>query len=146
MRNQLIRLATIAMVATGLIACEAKKPTTAPSTKAEKTADKSAAKTAKAADGAASAAIAKVNGIVIPKTEFDKKYNKMTRAFTKRGKDIPAGLSQRYKESILKQLINKELLNQEVGKQKITVADDQLARNLPTIRRCSAQTRTSHGT
>jgi parvulin-like peptidyl-prolyl isomerase len=130
MRNELHRIAVLAIVSMALMACESTKKTAGPADKAAKR-GAATAKTdpvAATANADASAAIAKVNGIVIPKTEFDKKYNKMTRAFTKRGKDIPAGLSQRYKESILKQLINKELLNQEVGKQKITVADDQLAK------------------
>lgn len=70
--------------------------------------------------------IATVNGVVIARDEFDKKFEKMTRAFTKRGKDIPAGLAARYRESILKQLVDKELLNQRIASEKVEVAADAL--------------------
>jgi peptidyl-prolyl cis-trans isomerase C len=70
--------------------------------------------------------IATVNGVVIARDEFDKKFEKMTRAFTKRGKDIPPGLAARYRESILKQLVDKELLNQRIASEKVDVAADAL--------------------
>ena len=65
--------------------------------------------------------IAKINGVEVDRAEFDKKYAKMTKAFTTRNKDIPEGLALRYKESILKQLIDKELLQQEIQKQNVQV-------------------------
>ena len=61
--------------------------------------------------------LAKVNGTEVSKSEFEQKYVKMTKAFTARKKDIPENLAKRYKESILKQLIEKELLKQEIAKQ-----------------------------
>lgn len=103
---------------------------------AEKGAEKAAdgaekAGTEKAGDTAAAAAsptgpIAKVNGVDIPRDEFDKKYDKMTRAFTKRNKEIPPGLAARYRESILKQLVDKELLNQKIASEKISVDEPTL--------------------
>ncbi|MBV71004.1 MAG: hypothetical protein CMH52_06590 [Myxococcales bacterium] len=120
------RLFVLMLAATALVACEPK-----PAAKADKAAaakpgaaktDTPATKKASAADGV----VARVNGVSVAKADFDKKYTKMTRAFTKRGKEIPAGLAQRYKESILKQLVDKELLNQEINKEKVAVQDDTL--------------------
>lgn len=65
--------------------------------------------------------IAKINGQTLERAEFDKKYAKMTKAFTVRKKDIPEGLAQRYKESILKQLVDKELLRQAIAKVGVKV-------------------------
>lgn len=99
---------------------------------AEKTAEKGAEKPAeKAGEAAAKPAaaggpIAKVNGVDIPRDEFDKKYDKMTRAFTKRNKEIPPGLAARYRESILKQLIDKELLDQKIKGESIQVDEKTL--------------------
>lgn len=78
---------------------------------------------AKAAD---QGPIATVNGVAIARDEFDKKYEKMTRAFTKRGKEIPPGLAARYRESILKQLVDKELLNQRIAAEKVEVSAEAL--------------------
>jgi len=99
-------------------------------TAAEKGADKAAMEggdeAAEPAAGTAKPAapggpIAKVNGVDIPRDEFDKKYDKMTRAFTKRNKEIPPGLAARYRESILKQLVDKELLDQTIKKENVEV-------------------------
>lgn len=70
--------------------------------------------------------IAKINGKPLDRAEFDKKYAKMTKAFTVRKKDIPEGLAQRYKESILKQLVDKELLRQAIAKDGIKVEEAAL--------------------
>ena len=121
------RMFVLMLAATALIACEKK---TAAKSESEAPAKASAA-TAKKADEKDTAkdnVIARVNGVSVAKADFDKKYTKMTRAFTKRGKEIPAGLAQRYKESILKQLVDKELLNQEIAKEKVAVADDTLTK------------------
>ncbi|MEZ4435791.1 MAG: peptidylprolyl isomerase [bacterium] len=82
-----------------------------------------AGETPKAAD---QGPIATVNGVAIARDEFDKKYEKMTRAFTKRGKEIPPGLAARYRESILKQLVDKELLNQRIAAEKVEVSAEAL--------------------
>ena len=134
-------ISIIAVVGLALTGCS-KKENAAGSAKKAATKSAATAKTAKAAKkGATPAAakgseakaapaakgpIAKVNGVSVARTEFDRKYNKMTRAFTKRGKEIPVGLAQRYKESILKQLVDKELLNQEIKKKNVTIENTQL--------------------
>ncbi len=112
------------------------KKDSAPTDKSEKAATAAAEGTPAATEGAAPAdgkaaetpanlaaggPIAKVNGVDIPRDEFDKKYDKMTRAFTKRNKEIPPGLATRYRESILKQLVDKELLDQKIKAEKIQV-------------------------
>ncbi len=107
---------------------EATKAATAEKATAEKGAEKAAEPTADgdAKPAAAGGPIAKVNGVDIPRDEFDKKYDKMTRAFTKRNKEIPPGLAARYRESILKQLIDKELLDQKIKAETITVDEKTL--------------------
>ena len=108
-----------------------KKATDAKKATAAKKADaKPAPGDKKGTEAAATGPIAIVNGVKVARSEFDRKYNKMTRAFTKRKKTIPAGLAQRYKESILRQLIDKEILRQEITRQKITVDDAKLAQEL----------------
>jgi parvulin-like peptidyl-prolyl isomerase len=127
MNKIITRFSIIALAGLALTACEKKPSNTADKAKAKPAAtDKSKASAAAAPKAAKTGAIARVNGIEVPRAEFDKKYDKMTRAFTKRGKDIPAGLAQRYKESILKQLVDKELLNQQITKEKIDVASTEL--------------------
>ena len=126
------RLAVLAALSMALVACgkkDAAKETKAADT-AAKTETAKKATTAETPKEAAkpSGPIAKVNGVELSRGDFDRKFEKMTRAFTKRGKEIPPGLAQRYKESILKQLVDKELLNQEIKKLKIGVEDAQLAK------------------
>ncbi|MEE2787199.1 MAG: peptidylprolyl isomerase [Myxococcota bacterium] len=108
----------------------ADKATATPKKKEEtgKAEDKTAAKTD--GDAKATGPVAKVNGVEVSRDEFNRKYGKMTRAFTKRKKTIPDGLSQRYKESILRQLVDKELLRQEIKKQGVSVDDAKLAQEL----------------
>ena len=65
--------------------------------------------------------IASVNGVEVSRDEFDRKYAKMTKAFTTRKKDIPENLARRYRESILNQLIEKELLSQKIKAAGIAV-------------------------
>lgn len=72
--------------------------------------------------------IAKVNGVEVSKDEFQRKFEKMTRAFTRRGKEIPPGLAHRYRESILKQLIDKELLNQKIKAGNVKIDEAALAK------------------
>lgn len=98
---------------------------TASSSKAKAGTPKAGGETKKApakdAAPKATGPIATINGKPLDRTEFDKKYAKMTKAFTVRKKDIPEGLAQRYKESILKQLIDKELLRQAIAKDGVKV-------------------------
>ncbi len=84
-------------------------------------------KTAKAA-AAATGPLATVNGVSIPRDEFEKKYAKMTKAFTTRNKEIPEGLARRYKESILKQIIDKELLGQKIKAANVQTDSAELDR------------------
>ena len=71
--------------------------------------------------------IAKVNGTDIKKEEFIEKYSKRLQAFTARNRPIPEALASRYRDSILKQIVDKELLTQEIKKQGVTPNDKQIA-------------------
>lgn len=77
---------------------------------------------------AATGPLATVNGVSIPRDEFEKKYAKMTKAFTTRNKEIPEGLARRYKESILKQIVDKELLGQKIKAAKVETDAAELDR------------------
>lgn len=81
---------------------------------------------AQAAKSAADDVVARVNGTAISRSDFDAKYNKMTRAFTTRNKEIPENLARRYKESILKQLVERELLNQKIASAGVKVEPAEL--------------------
>ena len=137
-----MRAAVILSAALALAACN--KPGDAPnagkagtsSTGAETAETGKAAKPADAPKAGTTAApsatgpIANVNGVAIDRGEFDSKYAKMTKAFTTRKKDIPAGLAKRYRESILKQLVDKELLRQKISEAGVKVDDAALATEL----------------
>ena len=71
--------------------------------------------------------IAKVNGSEIKKADFIEKYSKMTKAFTARNRPIPETLASRYRDSILKQIVDKELLTQEIKKQGVNPDAKQIA-------------------
>lgn len=139
MFRMMTRLGLTGMLAASLVACGDTAPKDGGKAKsASSDAKKAPASAAKAGDtkkadtkaktdAPAKAAplptgpIAKINGKELDRTEFDKKYAKMTKAFTVRKKDLPEGLAQRYRESILKQLIDKELLRQAIAKEGVSV-------------------------
>ena len=79
--------------------------------------------------------IAKVNGTDIKKEEFIEKYSKMTKAFTARNRPIPEALASRYRDSILKQIVDKELLTQEIKKQGVTPNDKQIATSVENYKK-----------
>ncbi len=135
------RAAVVLGFALALAACN--KPADAPSTdKAGAASGAASANTGKSEkpqakpEGAATATpsatgpIAKVNDVAIARAEFDAKYAKMTKAFTTRKKEIPAGLAKRYRESILKQLVDKELLRQKIEGAGVKVDAESLAKEL----------------
>ncbi|MCB1089027.1 MAG: peptidylprolyl isomerase, partial [Verrucomicrobiae bacterium] len=119
------RLGVYAFLATAMVACgkgDNKTGGDAPaSTAAAAKSPASAAPASAAAAAVPTGPIAVINGVKLDREEFDKKYAKMTKAFTTRNKDIPEGLALRYKESILKQLIDREILQQAIQKQNIQV-------------------------
>lgn len=121
------RIGLFALVAAALAACGKSGEPAAGGEKAAAPKSTAAEKGSAQAPASAPAAavetgpIARINGTEIDREDFDKKYSKMTKAFTTRNKDIPEGLALRYKESILKQLVDKELLQQEINKQGVQV-------------------------
>ena len=114
------RIGLSVALATGLFACSGKKEE-APAGGDKPAAASAASQAGEAITGLPAGPIAKVNGIEISKPEFEQKYSKMTKAFTSRKKDIPENLAKRYKESILKQLIEKELLKQKIAKENVQI-------------------------
>jgi parvulin-like peptidyl-prolyl isomerase len=123
------RIGLLLAVGAGLTACADKKEEgtkpAVPATTAASAAS-SGAVDAPPALNLPAGPLAKVNGTEISRTEFEQKYVKMTKAFTARKKDIPENLAKRYKESILKQLIEKELLRQEITKQSVQIDGPEL--------------------
>ncbi|MBU0551367.1 peptidylprolyl isomerase, partial [Myxococcota bacterium] len=75
----------------------------------------------------ASPFIAKVNGVGITREAFDAKYERMTRSFQARNKPVPDSIATRYRETILKQLIERELINQKIKAEGIIISDEALA-------------------
>jgi peptidyl-prolyl cis-trans isomerase C len=117
------------------VATKAKAETAKPDTKKAEKADAKKGAAAKMAKPAGAGfdlstipeVIAKVNGSDIKKSEFIAKYSKMTKAFTARNRPIPETLASRYRDSILKQIVDKELLTQEIKKQGVNPDDKQIA-------------------
>ena len=136
--SKVIRTLLFSGVFVGLTACNQPSPTTPPKTgggdeKPKETGKKAVTKsTGSKATSAANAEgpIAKVNGVAIDRGEFDAKFTKMTKAFTTRKKEIPAGLAKRYRQSILKQLVDKELLRQKIESAGVKIEDADLAKEL----------------
>ncbi len=119
------RLGMAVALTSSLVACSGKKEEGgAGAPKA--TASAAASATAENVSGIPAGPIAKVNGVEVSRTEFEQKYAKMTKAFTTRKKEIPDNLAKRYKESILKQLIEKELLKQRIAKDSVTIEPAEL--------------------
>lgn len=128
------RWALAQVVAVSLVACGKTESGDAPATSTPTTSETKAATgvapkqttpTAAAAPTeaapVATGPLARINGVELPREEFDSKYAKMTKAFTARQKEIPEGLARRYMESILKQLVEKELLRQKIEGESIQV-------------------------
>ena len=63
--------------------------------------------------------IAKVNGVNIPLKSFSEKYDRFVEGFEARKQKVPNRIALRYRESIIKRLIEEELIRQEAEKQKV---------------------------
>ena len=125
MMFRVCRLGMAVALTSSLVACSGKKEEGgAGAPKA--TASAAASATAENVSGIPAGPIAKVNGVEVSRTEFEQKYAKMTKAFTTRKKEIPDNLAKRYKESILKQLIEKELLKQRITKDNVAIENAEL--------------------
>ena len=66
--------------------------------------------------------IAKINGVSIPLKAFSEKYDRFVEGFEARKQKVPNRIALRYRESIIKRLIEEELIRQEAEKKKV-VAD-----------------------
>jgi parvulin-like peptidyl-prolyl isomerase len=65
--------------------------------------------------------IARVNGQGIALKLFSEKYSRFSKTFKARKRKVPNKIAQRYRDSIVKRLIEEELIKQESQKQQIQV-------------------------
>lgn len=70
--------------------------------------------------------IATVNGKGIKIAEFSEKYNRFTQTFKARKRPVPRKIDARYRDSIVKRLVEEELISQEANRSKITVDTAEL--------------------
>jgi peptidyl-prolyl cis-trans isomerase C len=70
--------------------------------------------------------IAKVNGVGVPLALFQSKYNRFTKTFKSRKRQVPNRIAKRYRESVVKRMVEDELVNQEAKAKKITVSATDL--------------------
>ena len=70
--------------------------------------------------------IASVNGKGIKLSEFTKKYDRFTQTFKARKRPVPRKIDARYRDSIVKRLVEEELIAQEADRAKIVVDPAQL--------------------
>lgn len=65
--------------------------------------------------------IAKVNGVGIPLSLFTDKYDRFTQTFKARKRPVPNRIDSRYRDSIVKRLIEESLIAQEADRAKVSV-------------------------
>ena len=65
--------------------------------------------------------IAKVNGQGVPLKLFTEKYDRFTQTFKARKRPVPNRIDSRYRDSIVKRLVEEALISQEADKVKVTV-------------------------
>jgi parvulin-like peptidyl-prolyl isomerase len=70
--------------------------------------------------------IAKVNGKGIKLAEFTEKYDRFTQTFKARKRPVPSKIDTRYRDSIVKRLVEEALIAQEADKSKVTVDPKEL--------------------
>lgn len=70
--------------------------------------------------------IASVNGKGIKLADFTEKYDRFTQTFKARKRPVPAKIDARYRDSIVKRLIEEELIAQEAEQSKISIDQAQL--------------------
>ena len=70
--------------------------------------------------------IATVNGVGIPLSLYQTKFDRFAETFKKRNRPIPNKIGKRYRESIVKRLIEDELILQEAKRSKVTVDPKEL--------------------
>ena len=70
--------------------------------------------------------IAKVNGQGIKLAEFTAKYDRFTQTFKARKRPIPRKIDARYRDSIVKRLVEEALIAQEASNSKVKVNPKEL--------------------
>ncbi|MEE2645124.1 MAG: peptidylprolyl isomerase [Myxococcota bacterium] len=70
--------------------------------------------------------IAKVNGTPVSLSDFQSKYDRLAQTFKRRNRPIPNRLAKRYRESILKRLVDSVLIDQEAKRRQVKVSNEDL--------------------
>ena len=79
--------------------------------------------------------LAVVNGVVITKVDFDRKFHQVKQHMLRQGQQIPDDRLAKIKTDILETMINEELLFQESKKKGITVEPEAIAADLKRIKK-----------
>ena len=79
--------------------------------------------------------LAVVNGVVITKVDFDRKFHQVKQHMLRQGQQIPDDRLAKIKTDILETMINEELLFQESRKKGITVEPEAIAADLKRIKK-----------
>jgi peptidyl-prolyl cis-trans isomerase C len=79
--------------------------------------------------------LAVVNGVVITKVDFDRKFHQVKQHMLRQGQQIPDDRLAKIKTDILETMINEELLFQESKKKGITVEPEAIATDLKRIKK-----------
>lgn len=66
-----------------------------------------------------SGAIAKVNGVELARTEFDRQLDKTEQRFQRAGRNITSALETRLKENLVRKLVDEELIRQRAEKEGV---------------------------
>jgi parvulin-like peptidyl-prolyl isomerase len=101
-----------------------------------------AIKKASATNGAALPAVTGKNGLIarvnnqgIPLTRFQEKYKRFTQTFRARKRAVPPNIDSRYRESIVKRLVEETLIAQESKRLKVKVNAKKLQREFEKYKR-----------
>jgi peptidyl-prolyl cis-trans isomerase C len=69
--------------------------------------------------------IAEVNGVAIPRADFERQLDRTRDRFRQANRDIPPALETRLKENILRRLIEDELIVQKAKTETVNLADEE---------------------
>ena len=72
-------------------------------------------------------AVAKVNGVVVSRRDYEQSLEELTTAFSQQGLDVAdATVKAQMEEQALRGAVNKELLLQEAAKENVTASDEDV--------------------
>ncbi len=88
--------------------------------------EKAATKEVEAKIARGTGPIAKVNGKMLDRGEFDRQMDRTEERFRRAGRDISSALEKRLKENMVRKLVDEELIRQRAEKEGVSVAADEL--------------------